>query len=62
MLCHVYFSKTIKQNINQKLTKEHLDNTYNPTNKHMTIYNNGRIRWWYYSEIVLKKVVVYVSL
>ena len=44
MLCHVYFSKKIKQNINQKLTKEHLDNTYNATNKHMTIYNNGRIR------------------
>ena len=62
MLCYVmfiFFSKTIKQYINEKLKKEHLNNTYNPTNKHMIIYSNIRIS--YYSEIVLTKVVVYVS-
>ena len=38
------FSKTIKHYINQKLTKEHLNNTYNSTNKHTIICSNIRIR------------------
>ena len=40
----LFFSETLKQDINQNLTKKHLNNTYNTTTEHMIIYSNIRIK------------------